>query len=255
MKKIIKGKQISIIKKIIVVFLLVTAINTLSARVFASNSLDTIDVNGTTYDAKQYNVNKNSSIPENNALDKDELLRLLAAQMQNQDPLDPQDNSEYLAQLAQFSSLEQMTNVSSGLSRLENLIENMDSSLLISQLSNMVGKEICWQSEIEEVDENGKPMIKVIQYTGVVRGIQIVDEEPIVVAYDGESAHYVHVSDILSLSEVTTPENTASILSEGNLAIITAVSGVAIGFGLGGFLLGRKKKPALANGAKAEDEE
>ena len=44
-------------------------------------------------------------------LGKDEFLTLLVTQMQNQDPLNPMDNTEMIAQLAQFSSLEQMQNL------------------------------------------------------------------------------------------------------------------------------------------------
>lgn len=43
-----------------------------------------------------------------NAIGKDEFLRLLVTQLSNQDPLEPQDGTEFVAQLAQFSSLEQL---------------------------------------------------------------------------------------------------------------------------------------------------
>lgn len=42
---------------------------------------------------------------------KDQFMQLLIAQMQNQDPMEPVDNAAMTAQLAQFSSLEQMTNL------------------------------------------------------------------------------------------------------------------------------------------------
>ncbi len=45
------------------------------------------------------------------ALGKEEFLKLLVTQMQNQDPLNPLDNTEMIAQLAQFSALEQMQNL------------------------------------------------------------------------------------------------------------------------------------------------
>ncbi len=44
-------------------------------------------------------------------LDKDAFIQLLVTQMKYQDPLEPMDNSQMLAQLAQFTALEQMMNV------------------------------------------------------------------------------------------------------------------------------------------------
>jgi flagellar basal-body rod modification protein FlgD len=45
------------------------------------------------------------------AMGKDQFMKLLVAQMQNQDPTEPMDNAQLTAQLAQFSSLEQMENL------------------------------------------------------------------------------------------------------------------------------------------------
>jgi flagellar basal-body rod modification protein FlgD len=51
-------------------------------------------------------------------LDKQAFLSLLAAQLQYQDPLSGGDNTQYIAQMAQFSSLEQMQNLNSSISEL-----------------------------------------------------------------------------------------------------------------------------------------
>lgn len=52
----------------------------------------------------------------NNNMDKDMFLQLLVTQMQYQDPMNPTDNTEYMSQLAQFSTLEAMQNLGSTIS-------------------------------------------------------------------------------------------------------------------------------------------
>lgn len=250
-----KGKQISILKKMVVVIILVTIVSIMPARAFASDSLNSIEINGTTYDARQYVVNEGGSGADENALDKEALLRQLATQMLYQDPTDPQDNSEFIAQLAQFSTLEQMTNVSSETSRLAEIVENIDSSLLIGQLSTMPGKEVAWQSVTEEQDEDGNPIEIVTVHHGKVKSIKIDAGNPVVVATDGINDYIVHIGDIRSIGDLSGPQNTASILSEGNIAVITGISGVAVGFVLGGLVLGGRKKHAMLKGKPEEDEE
>jgi flagellar basal-body rod modification protein FlgD len=60
---------------------------------------------------------------------KDAFLRLLVTQLQHQDPLDPQDNSEFLAQLAQFTSLESLQQIKEDMAALRGYIEAGASSV------------------------------------------------------------------------------------------------------------------------------
>lgn len=60
----------------------------------------------------------------NSAMGKDDFLKLLFTQLKYQDPQNPVDDREFAAQLAQFSSLEQMTNMSTSLNELKAVMEN-----------------------------------------------------------------------------------------------------------------------------------
>lgn len=55
--------------------------------------------------------------------DKDTFLKLLVAQLQNQDPLQPQDGIEFVTQLAQFTELENSTTIREDLARVRELLE------------------------------------------------------------------------------------------------------------------------------------
>ena len=69
-------------------------------------------------------------------LNKDDFLKLLLTQMQNQDPLNPMDNTEFLSQLSQFSQLEQIYNVNQNIQDLA-ASQNSTRDML---LANLLGK-------------------------------------------------------------------------------------------------------------------
>ena len=84
--------------------------------------------NGKVVESASQNSLKNTSKTSNNGMDKDAFLQLLVAQMKYQDPLEPTSNTEYIAQYAQFSQVEQL--------------QNMASSTDLARASSLVGKEV-----------------------------------------------------------------------------------------------------------------
>ena len=79
-----------------------------------------------------------SPVNASQELDRDAFLNLLITQLQNQDPLNPTDSVEFTAQLAQFSSLEQLGNVNDNLKQLQ----DFQASINNSQAVSLIGKEI-----------------------------------------------------------------------------------------------------------------
>lgn len=59
------------------------------------------------------------------ALGRDAFLKLLITQLQNQDPTSPQSDTEFIAELAQFSSLEQLTSINQAVTRLSEALTGL----------------------------------------------------------------------------------------------------------------------------------
>jgi flagellar basal-body rod modification protein FlgD len=95
----------------------------------------------------------------NKTLGQEAFLKLLVAQLQNQDPLNPQENYEFVAQLAQFSSLEQSIGINDRLDALA--VQNQ--GLQNSQIVSLVGKEATVKGDI--VTLNGQGSIVPIAFT------------------------------------------------------------------------------------------
>jgi flagellar basal-body rod modification protein FlgD len=80
-------------------------------------------------------LNDGKGAKANAALDKNDFLKILITQLSHQDPTQPMDDKAFIAQMAQFSSLEQMTNMSEGLTKVANLVAK---SQAVSLLGNAV---------------------------------------------------------------------------------------------------------------------
>ena len=97
---------------------------------------------------KQQSKNSDSTGAAGSALGKDAFLQLLVTQMQNQNPLDPQENGEFVAQLAQFSSLESMQSLNDAVTYIA---AGLQSSQAL-QASSLVGRNVIVQTDKAVVD-------------------------------------------------------------------------------------------------------
>ena len=96
-------------------------------------------------------VQTGAQVTARNTLDKNSFLTLLTAQLQYQDPLDPMDNSAFVAQLAQFSSVEQLQSANA---RLDTLAIAQASNNQL-QATGLVGKEVRFKTDAVTVTERG----------------------------------------------------------------------------------------------------
>jgi len=151
---------------------------------------------------KQYGLvtNKTNVVSDStgSTLNKDDFLQLLVKQLQNQDPSNPMDNSEYISQLAQFSSLEQMQNVASS---IDNLTSITQQSQMI-QFNSFVGKTVKYH--VASTDQSATNESTVESGTSKITSIQ----------YDGTSAKFVlengKTIEASNISEVLSGDSTTS---------------------------------------------
>ena len=90
--------------------------------------------------------------------DSNVFLTLMLKQLENQDPTEPVDNTEWLSQLAQYSSLEQMSQMNSGLENCAKYISAMYDDMMINSEINqtlaMIGKDVTLQIPNETDPKN-----------------------------------------------------------------------------------------------------
>ncbi|TFJ94790.1 flagellar hook assembly protein FlgD [Lentibacillus salicampi] len=120
----------------------------------------------TTIDSSLYLHNKPTERAPSPELGKNEFLKILMTQMQNQDPTSPMENTEFISQMASFSSLEQMTNMTNS---IDKLVQNQTVSPIL-QHSHMIGKDVSYQAYDKETGEKldiqTSHVLAVSQYEG-----------------------------------------------------------------------------------------
>ena len=145
---------------------------------------DVNSVNAIVKDGKVTNLEADKAVKNTTTgYDKDSFMQILVAQMKYQDPLEPTSNTEYIAQYAQFTQVEQLS--------------NMANAMALSRASEMVGKTVLVQSTNPDTG-------KTVEVTGVVD----------YVTYSGNKA-YLSINgtnyDIESVAQVYDPEYTEAI--------------------------------------------
>jgi len=132
---------------------------------------------------------------------------LMAAQLQNQDPSNPTDTTQYMGQMAQFSTLEQLTNISN--------------SMNFSLASSVVGKNVEYSHSNSQTGQTETG-------TGIVSSVDVSSSTP-TCTIDGKTFKVSEIKTILASDGTSTPVNTstgtqASTMSTEDAASILQLS-------------------------------
>jgi flagellar basal-body rod modification protein FlgD len=87
-----------------------------------------------------------SSVTETAIMGKDDFLKLLVTQLKNQDPMNPVEDRDFMAQMAQFSSVEQLSNLSKSM-------ERMSIASQATQSVALIGRTITWKRDDGTIGE------------------------------------------------------------------------------------------------------
>ena len=146
-------------------------------------------------DPSYYLSNQTREAPSGE-LGKDEFLKLLMAQIKNQDPLDPMDDKEFISQMTTFSSLEQMMNMNNS---IQQLVRNQSVSPVI-QYSHMIGKEVSYYKLDEESGDILEP--KEI----VTSQVKAISEKEGFAVIELENDQKIYTDEVLRVSTPKTSE-------------------------------------------------
>ncbi len=114
-------------------------------------------------DVDSYNktLNEGRGTKPGASLDKNDFLKILMTQLTHQDPTQPMDDKEFIAQMAQFSSLEQITNMNDNLSKVPGLIAKSQAVGLLGSAVDVVNGGQVVSGVVEEVTAGDFPQILV----------------------------------------------------------------------------------------------
>lgn len=102
-----------------------------------------------------------SGVTDGQTLEKDDFLKLLITQLTHQDPTEPMNDREFIAQMAQFSSLEQMTNMNQEFTKLAGILSNTQALGLLGKNVEIVQGEEIIEGVVEEVVGREYPQLYV----------------------------------------------------------------------------------------------
>ncbi|MGI1804847.1 flagellar hook capping FlgD N-terminal domain-containing protein [Exiguobacterium sp. TDN 0502] len=119
-------------------------------------------------DSSSFQLPEKSQVPTNKAMDKDMFMKILIAQLSNQDPTAPMEDKDFIAQMAQFSSLEQMQAIGK---TMDTMVLNQHATALLSY-SNLIGKNVSYEAESKTTDASGVEQTTTVEETASVVSVK-----------------------------------------------------------------------------------
>ena len=126
-----------------------------------NTSLSAQDLAMTNAEVDSFNKSIKAGKAGKSNLDRDDFLKLLITQLQHQDPTSPVEDKDFIAQMAQFSSLEQITNMSTGFQKLSGLLSSSEASQVLGKTVELRDGENLVTGVVDRVVRGDSPLVGV----------------------------------------------------------------------------------------------
>ena len=124
------------------------------------NSVELAELNRNVAEHNARIRNENQRVPQQ-TMGRDEFLKLLLTQLANQDPTAPVEDREFIAQMAQFSSLEQMTNMASDFARLARMVQSSEAASALGRSVEILDGDRLIHGSVQAISREESPRVLV----------------------------------------------------------------------------------------------
>jgi flagellar basal-body rod modification protein FlgD len=126
-----------------------------------NTSLSPQELAQTKLDVDSFNKSIKAGKAGSTSLDQNDFLKILITQLQHQDPTSPVEDKDFIAQMAQFSSLEQITNMSSGFQKMSSLLSSSEASQVLGKTVEINDGQSVVRGTVDKVMRGDNPMVSV----------------------------------------------------------------------------------------------
>ncbi|WP_245602123.1 flagellar hook assembly protein FlgD [Peribacillus kribbensis] len=123
-------------------------------------------------------------------LGKDDFLKILMTQLQNQDPMNPLEDKDFIAQMATFSTLEQITNLGK---TMDKFVSSQQQNSLIAY-NQFVGKDVTWHKILDSEEQGTSQQVQ--QGEGKIVSVQFKNDTVEFTLEDGTKLEPGNISQV-----------------------------------------------------------
>jgi flagellar basal-body rod modification protein FlgD len=126
-----------------------------------NTSLSAQELAATKIEVDSFNKSIKAAKKSSGSLDQNDFLKILITQLQHQDPTSPVEDKDFIAQMAQFSSLEQITNMNAGFQKMSGLLSSSEAAQVLGKTVEINDGQGTVRGVVDKVMRGESPLVSV----------------------------------------------------------------------------------------------